>query len=145
MNRLLCFEEADRLDWPSIGSQAYLTTASTDYIPLKRVDFVSSDKTKGKQNYQFSDSHGSSPGSFGGDLEPSDDISDENVGAIPRGKRPNSFLSNNKTPLPVIAEEIFSADEITDVFEEGKLTVAHSNAGLVIDIYNVRKFSLSCK
>jgi len=36
-------------------------------------------------------------------------------------------------------------DDINDVFEDGKLTVGHRNAGLVIDIYNVRKFSLSCK
>jgi hypothetical protein len=61
-------------------------------------------------------------------------------------KRPTSFISSNRTPLPIITEELdMDIDDIEEVLEEGKLTVGHKNAGLVIDIYNVRKFSLSCK
>lgn len=90
MNRLLCFQEEDRLDWPSIGQQAYLTTASTDYIPLKRVDFVSSDKLKNRPAHHFSDSLGS----YGGDEQHSDEIPDDQANSGIRQKRPNSFLSS---------------------------------------------------
>ncbi len=40
LNRLLCFNEQHRLNWPEVAQHKYLATQSTDYIPISRLEVI---------------------------------------------------------------------------------------------------------
>ena len=151
LNRLLCFNEDQRLNWADVPLHKYLLTASADHLPLSRLELFNENNSNDIQ-----------PSSLGSDTifasaKSIDQNSPQKI-AIPHIKDYSHNLDAQNRQTGMVANSSYNQmsempshigvekeDDSFEVEQNLQSAVFHRNNSLLIDVNSVRKFSLKCQ